>query len=54
VLRRVLVRRVVAAADVAALEAEPKVDPLIPGGKTFLAALWRVRTVVARASEVNT
>src|SRR5207302_7307134 len=38
VLRRVLVRRVVAAADVPAGHAEPQVDPLVSGFEALLAA----------------
>ena len=53
VLCRVLVFRVVAAADVAAFEAQPKVDPRISGGKTFLTASWRVGLVIARSTEMS-
>ena len=53
VLRRVLVRRVVAAADAAALETESKVDPRVTGRETFLAALRRIRAVVPRATKMN-
>lgn len=53
VLRRVLVRGVVAAADVAALETEPEMDPRIPGRETFLAAVRGIRAVIPRAAEVS-
>src|SRR5438445_519188 len=53
VLRCVLIRRVVAASDVATLETEPKVDPAVAGGETFLATLRRIRAVVPRLTEVN-
>jgi hypothetical protein len=53
VLRRVFVRRVVAAADVAALKTEPQVDPLVSRSKTFLASVRRVRPVIPRLTEVN-
>src|SRR5437867_9355728 len=54
VLRGVLVRRVVAAADVSAFEAQPKVDPLIPGREALLAPLWRVWPMITRSTEVST
>jgi len=54
VLRRVLIRGVVAASDVTALEAEAEMDPLIAGGETFLAAVRSVRAVVPRSAEVST
>jgi len=52
VLRRVLVRRVVAAADVPAFEAQAKVDPRISGGEAFLAALRCIGLVIARSTEM--
>ena len=54
VLRRVLIRRVVAASDMTALEAKAEMDPLIAGGETLLAAIRSVRAVVPRSAEVST
>jgi hypothetical protein len=53
VLRRVLVRGVVAAADVAALETESEVDPGITALKTLLAALRRIGAVIPRTTKMN-
>src|SRR5207237_7355522 len=53
VLRRVLVRRVVAASDVTALEAEPEVHPGISRGEALLAAVRCVRAVIARLAEMR-
>ena len=53
VLRRVLVRRVVAAADVPAFKTEAKVDPRISAGEAFLAALRCIGLVVARSTEMR-
>src|SRR3989442_14567786 len=53
VLRGVLVRRIVAATDGAAFEAEPEVDPRVSGGETLLAAVRRVRTVVSGSTQVR-
>ena len=49
----VLVLGVIAAADVAALQTEPEVDPRVTGGETFLAAVRSVRAVVPGSTEVN-
>jgi len=54
VLCRVLIRRVVTAPDMAALETEAEMNPLIAGGETFFAAVRSVRTVIPRATEVST
>ena len=53
VLRRVLVRRVVAAADVAALETEAEVDPRISGREALLAAIRCVRPMVFGPAQVS-
>jgi hypothetical protein len=53
VLRRVLVRGVVAASDVAALETQTEVDPGITRSETFFAALRRIRAVIPRATEMS-
>src|SRR4051812_32728613 len=53
VLRRVLIRRVVAAADVAALETEAEMDPRITCRETLLAALRCIRAVIPRATKMN-
>src|SRR2546426_75545 len=53
VLGRVLVRRVVAAADVTANHAEPEVDPLVSRLEAFLAAsAARLDRVAARSGEL--
>jgi len=54
VLCRVLIRRVVAASDVTALQAQPEMDPGVTGGETFLAAVRRVWAVVPRLTEMST
>jgi len=46
VLRGVFVFRRVAAADVAAVQAEPQVDPGITHGQAFLASVGRIRFAV--------
>src|SRR5262245_45439306 len=52
-LRRVLAGRVVAAADVAATEAQSKMNPSPVRLEAFLAALWRARLDVADLVEVS-
>jgi hypothetical protein len=52
VLRGVLVRRVVAAADVAAAEAKSEMHPRAAGLETFLAAVRRARLHIADLVEV--
>lgn len=52
-LRRMFVRRVVAASDVAAFEAEPKVHPRVSRGEAFLASVRRVRTVIPRFAKMR-
>src|SRR6266481_7807458 len=53
VLRRVLVRRIVAAADVTASHAEPEVDPLVSRVEAFLAAsAARLDRVAARSGQL--
>src|SRR5207248_7866648 len=54
VLRRGLIRRVVAASDMTAFQTQPEMDPRVTGGETFLAAVRRVRAVVPRLAEVST
>ena len=54
VLRRVTVLRVVAAADVSALQAEPKVDPAVTDGKAVFAPGTRARAWIARREQVLT
>src|SRR5467141_1077940 len=51
-LRGMPVDRVVAAADVTALEAEPQVYPLVAAGQTFLAPIGRLRLDVADLREM--
>ena len=51
--RGVLVLRVIAAADVAALQTEPEMDPLVAGGETFLAPAWCVWAMVARLTQMD-
>jgi hypothetical protein len=53
VLRGVLIRGVVAASNVAALQAEPKMDPRITRGETLLAAIRSVRAMVSRATQMS-
>ena len=54
VLRRVLIRRVVAASDVTALETKPQMDPRVARGETFLAAVRSVRAMILCSTEVRT
>jgi len=53
VLRGVLVRRVIATPDVAALEAEPEMNPGVSRRETLLAAIGRLRTVVPGSTEMG-
>jgi hypothetical protein len=53
VLRRVLIRRVVAASDMTAFETQAEMNPLIAGGETLFAAVRSVRAVVPRLTEVS-
>ena len=53
VLRRVLIRRVVAASDMTALETEAEMNPLVAGGKTLFATVRGVRAVVPCSTEVS-
>jgi hypothetical protein len=53
VLRRVLIRRVVATTDVTAFQTQPEMDPRVTGGETFLATVRRVRAVLPRLTEVS-
>src|SRR2546422_6987751 len=52
VLRGVPIGRVVAAADVTALEAEPQVHPLVAARQTLLTAVRRLRLDVADLREM--
>src|SRR6185295_8340709 len=53
VLRGVLVRRVIAASDVAAGKAETQVHPGVPALEALLAATRRIRRVVLRRPQVR-
>ena len=51
-LRRVPILRIIAAADVAALEAEPQVHPLVAARQTLLAPVRRFRLDVANLRQM--
>ena len=53
VLRRVLIRRVVTASDMATFETQAEMNPLVAGGETFFAAVRSVRAVVPCSTEVS-
>ena len=52
VLRGMTVLRVIAAADMTALQTQPKMNPGVAAGQTFFAAIGRVRRVVASLDQV--
>ena len=53
VLRRVLIRRVVTASDMATFETQAEMNPLIAGSETLFATVRGVRTVVPCSTEVS-